>query len=156
MVKYDDNIYVEQLPTLEFFQGDTVTIPFKFVNSLQEPIDLRFREVYWRLCPFGRHNSPILILDNITPTSTGETNIVVNQSDPSVCYVNLETDMTKYITPMKYTQQPIVSITKPGPIYEEYIRAQGNIIFKPRIKKFDEVGVFPTYRAPYLNTNAYK
>lgn len=145
MVKYDDNIYVEQLPDLEFFQGDTVTIPFRFVNGLNEPIDLRFTTVYWRLCPYGRYNSPVLILDSVTPGATGEKNIVINETDPSICYVNLETDMTKQMVNIKYTHQPIISLTKPGPIYEEYIRAEGNIIFKPRIKTFDEIIINPAY-----------
>lgn len=48
------NYYIQKLPDLEFFAGDTITIPFIFYDSQMNPIDLHRVDVYWYLCPYGQ------------------------------------------------------------------------------------------------------
>lgn len=129
------NEYVTHLDDLEFFQGDTVTIPFEFYDGENNPIDLTMVKVYWYLCPYGRFNSPAVVLDSFTLNSEGLTDIIINQKNKNVCYVNLNQEITKNLNYIKYTQQPVVVLTR-GSIIEKYIRAEGNIIFKPAIKNF--------------------
>lgn len=44
--------YVNTIDDMEFFQGDTVTIPFKFLDSDGDVIDLTGGDIMkWYLCP---------------------------------------------------------------------------------------------------------
>ena len=130
-----DNIYVSQIVDLTFFQGDTITIPFLFVDGDNEPIDLRNVDVYWYLCPYGRYKTPALILDSKTKDEFGNTKIVINASQPNLCYVNLSYVDTKKLNYVKYTHQPVL-VLKNSRGTRRYIRAEGNIIFKPYIEDF--------------------
>lgn len=125
--------YVQQIPDMTFFQGDTITIPFEFYDGQNTPIDLRRVTVYWYLCPYGKHKSPVLILDSVTKDLKGETKIVINERIPNLCYVNLNVEDTKKMRYVKYTQQPIIVLTNSRGT-RRYIRAEGNIIFKPMIE----------------------
>lgn len=128
-----DSEYVMQIPDMTFFQGDTIVIPFEFYDGLNNPIDLRRVTVYWYCCPYGKTKSPELILDSVTKDVKGETKIVINERVPNLCYVNLTVEETKKMTSVKYTQQPVIVLTNSRGT-RRYIRAEGNIIFKPMIE----------------------
>ena len=85
------------------------------------------------MCPYGKPKSPVLVLDSVTKDAKGETKIVINEGTPNVCYVNLSVEDTKSMTYVKYTQQPVVVLTNSRGT-RRYIRAEGNIIFKPMIE----------------------
>ena len=126
------NDYVLKIPDMTFFQGDTITIPFEFYDGVGRPIDLTSLDVYWYLCPYGKPKSPVLILDNKTPNENGEIKIVINERIKNLCYVNLSVDDTKNMNYVKYTHQPVIVVnTKTG--LKRFIRAEGNITFKPMI-----------------------
>lgn len=126
-------IYVSKIVDLEFFQGDTVTIPFEFFDGNNDPIDLRRVDVYWYLCPYGRYNVPSLILSDKVKDSQGVSEIVINEAQPNLCYVHLSYEQTQKLNFIKYTHQPVI-ILKNSNGTRRYIRAEGNIIFKPYIK----------------------
>lgn len=127
--------YVTKLPDLEFFQGDTVTIPFEFYDGENNPIDLTEVSVYWYCCPYGRYSSPAIILNSVDINKYGYKDIIINERQKNICYVNLNQEITKDMRYVKYTHQPVVVLNK-GTVVEKYIRAEGNIIFKPMIKSF--------------------
>lgn len=127
------NDYVLKIPDMTFFQGDTITIPFEFYDGQGQPIDLTTVSVYWYLCPYGKPKSPTLVLDSRTQDEKGETKIVINEGEKNVCYVNLSVEDTKNMTYVKYTQQPVIVLTNSRGT-RRYIRAEGNIIFKPMIE----------------------
>lgn len=128
-----NNEYVMQIPDMTFFQGDTIIIPFEFYDGQNSPIDLTRTTVYWYCCPYGKPKSPVLMLDSKTKNEKGETKIVINERTPNVCYVNLSVEDTKNMTYVKYTQQPVIVLTNSRGT-RRYIRAEGNIIFKPMIE----------------------
>lgn len=127
------NEYVIQIPDMTFFQGDTTTIPFEFYDGLNNPIDLTRVDVYWYLCPYGKPKSPVLVLDNKTKDAQGNTKITIGGTNRNICYVNLSVEDTKNLTYVKYTQQPVIVLTVSRGTFR-YIRAEGNIIFKPMIE----------------------
>lgn len=131
------NEYVMQIPDMVFFQGDTISIPFAFYDGQNDPIDLRLTEVYWYCAPYGKPKSPTLILNSVDIQENGEPKIVINEGTPNVCYVNLNVEDTKQMTYIKYTQQPVV-VLKNNRGTRKYIRAEGNILFKPMISDFVE------------------
>lgn len=125
--------YVLKIPDMTFFQGDTIVIPFEFYDGQNQPIDLTTVTVYWYLCPYGKPKSPVLALDSKTKNEKGETKIVINEGEKNLCYVNLSVEDTKNMTYVKYTQQPVIVLTNSRGT-RRYIRAEGNIIFKPMIE----------------------
>lgn len=136
MASYSNkNIYVSEIADLTFFQGDTVTIPFIFYDGDNEPIDLHRVDVYWYLCPYGRYKTPALILSDKQLDAMGIPKIVINDAQPNLCYVNLSFEDTKKLNYVKYTHQPVI-VLKNSRGTRRYIRAEGNIIFKPYIEDF--------------------
>lgn len=129
------HIYVSQIEDLVFFQGDTITIPFIFFDGDNNPIDLRKVDVYWYCCPYGRYKTPTLILSDKQVDSLGTHKIIINESQPNLCYVNLSYEDTKKMNYVKYTHQPVI-VLKNSRGTRRYIRAEGNIIFKPYIEDF--------------------
>lgn len=127
------NDYALKIPDMTFFQGDTIVIPFEFYDGQNQPIDLTTVTVYWYLCPYGKPKSPALVLDSKTKNEKGETKIVINEGQKNLCYVNLSVEDTKNMTYVKYTQQPVIVLTNSRGT-RRYIRAEGNIIFKPMIE----------------------
>lgn len=127
------NDCVLKIPDMTFFQGDTIVIPFEFYDGQNQPIDLTTVTVYWYLCPYGKPKSPVLVLDSKTKNEKGETKIVINEGEKNLCYVNLSVEDTKNMTYVKYTQQPVIVLTNSRGT-RRYIRAEGNIIFKPMIE----------------------
>lgn len=130
----EENAYVKQIDDLTFFQGDTVTIPFEFYDGENNPIDLSFVDIYWYLCPFGQYRTPVLILSSKDLDSSGVPKITIDETQPNLCFVNLSQDDTGNLDYIKYTHQPIL-IFKNSRGTRRYIRAEGNIIFKPQIKE---------------------
>lgn len=130
----EENAYVKQIDDLTFFQGDTVTIPFEFYDGENNPIDLSFVDIYWYLCPFGQYRTPVLILSSKDLDSSGVPKITIDETQPNLCFVNLSQDDTGNLDYIKYTHQPIL-IFKNSRGTRRYIRAEGNIIFKPQIRE---------------------
>ena len=125
------SIYVTQLEDLEFFQGDTVTIPFVFVDQDGDTIPLKESDsVRWYLCPFGQYRQPVIILD-----SKSDDDAITVDDETNIVYVHLSEGVTKNLTYGKYTQQPVLVYNTAGKLHK-YIRAEGNIIFKQNIHDF--------------------
>lgn len=136
----DSNVYVTQIPDLVFFQGDTVTIPFVFVDGDDEPIDLRKVDVFWYCCPYGRYQTPALTLSDKMEDEDGNKKIVIPESRPNVCYVNLTHEDTKNLNFIKYSHQPVLVLQNSYGT-RKYVRAEGNIIFKPQIQSSIEINL---------------
>lgn len=129
------NEFVTKLSNLEFFQGDTIVIPFEFYDGKNNPIDLRYVKIEWKLCPFGQYETPVLILSNENTAPNGEKEIVVREVEPyNICYVNIPSEYTENLTDIKYTQQPSLVLERDG-YTEYYIRAEGDILLKPMIRR---------------------
>lgn len=126
--------YVSQIDDLTFFQGDTVTIPFEFYDGENNPIDLSLVDIYWFLCPYGKYRNPVLILSSKDLDSGGVPKITIDETEPNKCFVNLSQEDTGSLDYIKYTHQPIL-IFKNSRGSRRYIRAEGNIIFKPQIRE---------------------
>ena len=125
----------ESLSEESFYSEKNAKI-FASLSSLMDkkiPIDLTTVTVYWYLCPYGKPKSPVLVLDSKTKNEKGETKIVINEGEKNLCYVNLSVEDTKNMTYVKYTQQPVIVLTNSRGT-RRYIRAEGNIIFKPMIE----------------------
>lgn len=129
-----NNEYVQQIDDLTFFQGDTVTIPFEFYDGENNPIDLNLVDIYWNLCPYGEYRNPVLILSSKDLDPSGVPKITIDELQPNKCFVNLSQDDTSSLDYIKYTHQPIL-ILKNSRGTRRYIRAEGNIIFRPQIKE---------------------
>lgn len=130
------NYYIQKLPDLEFFAGNTITIPFVFYDSLMNPIDLHRVDVYWYLCPYGRYKTPSLILSDKQVDALNNPKILISDVEPNLCYVNLSYEDTKKLAYIKYTQQPVL-ILKNSRGIRRYIRAEGNLLFLPYIEDFN-------------------
>ena len=127
------NVYVTKIDNLEFFQGDTVTIPFEFVDGDGNPIDLRYVDVYWYLCPYGQYRSPALVMNDKTMDNVGNPQIEIDDIQHNICYVHLSYLDTRKLDYIKYSHQPVL-ILKNSLGTRRYIRAEGDIIFKPYIR----------------------
>lgn len=127
------NVYVTKIDNLEFFQGDTVTIPFEFVDGDGNPIDLRYVDVYWYLCPYGQYRSPALVMSDKTMDNVGNPQIEIDDIQHNICYVHLSYLDTRKLDYIKYSHQPVL-ILKNSLGTRRYIRAEGDIIFKPYIR----------------------
>lgn len=117
----EQNVYVNQLPDLSFYQGDTITIPFQFDYDDGAPIDLRKAKMVWYLCPYRQYRNVIL-----------EKNGIVSASNYNICYINLSKSDTKDLDFIKYTHQPVLEVIDNG-VMKPYRRAEGSIIFNPMI-----------------------
>lgn len=119
------NGYVYQIPDMEFFAGDTISIPFGFYydDAYRDPINITACDVEWRLCPYGQYEYPAL-------TKTA----VVSRDKFWYCLVNLSYEDTKDLDYIKYSHQIAVIYTDLKGNQREFLRAEGDIIFRPRIK----------------------
>ena len=80
--------YSQQIDDITFFQGDTITIPFQFIDFDGDVVTLRKTPksqtyVKWLLCPFGQYQNPLIELKSDSVNSPSgdvyiddETNIV--------------------------------------------------------------------------------
>lgn len=116
---------VQQISDIQIFQGDTNTLSYEFYYDNNEPINLRESgiNVRWVLCYYGEYDYPIL-------TKT----MLISSAEPyNVASVQLTVSDIKNLDNVKCTYQPIVTYTSGG-VTREYRRAEGNILFKPRIQ----------------------
>lgn len=121
--------YVNTIDDMEFFQGDTVTIPFKFLDSDGDVIDLTGGDIMkWYLCPFGQFQAPVLELSSENPDDIWVDPVT------SIAYVKLDDEKTGSLTYGKYVQQPVL-FHNVGNSMKRYLRAQGNILFKYKIRE---------------------
>lgn len=130
--------YVTKMPDLTFFAGDTITIPFEFVDTEFNPIDLSNIEIVWYLCPYGRYTMPELIIKDSDIDNRGNRKIIVSGTGRNIANVNLSFEDTRILDQVKYSHQPVL-IHENARGRREYLRAEGNIIFRPRIRDFGEI-----------------
>lgn len=133
-----ENFYVQKIEDLTFFQGDTVTIPFAWYDGYNNPIDLSNVDIYWYLCPYGKYNMPVITLSESDLDSSGVPKITIDETEPNLCFIHLTEEDTGQLDYIKYTQQPVL-VFKNSRGTRKYLRAEGNIIFKPEIKEDDEI-----------------
>ena len=117
-----DNAYVNNLPTLEVFQGDTFTIAFEFEYPDGTPIDLRNNiDVILRISPFRDYNNPIIVKNGLVSTTQS-----------NLCYMVFRSSDTRDITAIKCDYQPRLVVSNSGEL-DSYIRGEGSIFFNPEI-----------------------
>jgi hypothetical protein len=119
-----DDSYIQKIDLIKMFHGDTLTIPVEFWYSPAEPIDLTEDgiEVLWSLCPYGQYDYPAIVKP-----------MVVSDALHYLATVYLTyADMSSLDDAIKYNQQPIIRYVKDG-LTREYRRAEGDVLFWPRI-----------------------
>ena len=129
--------YSQRIDDIEFFQGDTIIIPFQFVDYDEEPIILRGSPnsktyVKWFLCPYGQYQNPLIELKS-DPANSSAGDIIIDE-DTNIVYVRLNDSITNNLIYGKYVQQ-IVLYYDPldGSPMKEFRRAQGFVNFKFKI-----------------------
>ena len=128
--------YSQQIDDMEFFQGDTIIIPFQFIDYDGDPIILNLSPknktyVKWLLCPYGQYGNPLLELKS-DPTNSSAGDIVVDD-DTNIAYVKLTDSLTKSLIYGKYVQQIVLYYDNGSGTLREFRRAQGFVTFKRKI-----------------------
>ena len=129
--------YSQRIDDIEFFQGDTITIPFQFVDYDGEPITLRPSPksrtyVKWSLCPYGQYQNPLVELKS-DPANSSAGDIVIDE-DTNVAYIRLDDSITSNLVFGKYVQQIALYYDfMDGSPLKEFRRAQGFVVFKFKI-----------------------
>lgn len=133
--------FSQQIDDIEFFQGDTITIPFQFIDFNGDVITLRKTNnsqtyVKWQLCPYGQYQSPLIELkSDVNDPQNGNVSI---DADTNIVYVNLDSAMTANLTFGKYVQQIVLYYDfEDGNSQKEFRRAQGFLIFKQKIDDYN-------------------
>lgn len=132
--------YSQQIDDIEFFQGDTITIPFQFIDFDGDVVTLRKTSksqtyVRWVLCPYGQYQNPLLDLKSTTANSPSDD--VYIDDDTNIVYVHLDDSKTQSLIYGKYVQQIILYYDfENGNPQKEFRRAQGYVIFKQKIQSF--------------------
>lgn len=133
--------FSQQIDDIEFFQGDTITIPFQFVDFNGDVITLRKTNnsqtyVKWQLCPYGQYQAPLIELkSDVNDPQNGNVSI---DTDTNIVYVNLDSVMTANLTFGKYVQQIVLYYDfEDGNSQKEFRRAQGFLIFKQKIDDYN-------------------
>lgn len=133
-------VFVQQIDDIEFFQGDTVTIPIQFIDYNEHEIllvksDTDTTTVEWRLCPYGQPQNPLLQLESTQDNA--KTDDVYIDPDTNVVYVNLSDENTKSLIYGKYMQQIILHYDfGDGSPRKDFLRAQGFVLFKEKIQDY--------------------
>ena len=133
-------MYSQQINDIEFFQGDTITIPFQFIDYNEHEIPLvksssDKTSVEWRLCPYGQPQSPLIQLESTQ--NNAKTDDVYIDPDTNVVYVNLDDQKTKTLIYGKYMQQIILHYDfGDGSARKDFLRAQGFVLFKEKIQDY--------------------
>lgn len=133
-------VFVQQIDDIEFFQGDTVTIPIQFIDYNEHEIPLvksntDATTVEWRLCPYGQPQNPLLQLESTQDNA--KTDDVYIDPDTNVVYVNLSDENTKSLIYGKYMQQIILHYDfGDGSPRKDFLRAQGFVLFKEKIQDY--------------------
>lgn len=134
------NSFVQQIDDVQFFQGDTVTIPFQFIDYNEHEIPLVKSDtdkttVEWRLCPYGQPQNPLIQLESTQDNI--KTDDVYIDPDTNVIYVNLDDQKTKSLIYGKYMQQVILHYDfGDGSPRKDFLRAQGFVVFKEKIQDY--------------------
>lgn len=129
--------YSQRIDDIEFFQGDTITIPFQFVDYDGKPILLRPSPksrtyVKWSLCPYGQYQNPLVELKS-DPANSSAGDIVIDE-DTNVAYIRLDDSITSNLVFGKYVQQIALYYDfMDGSPLKEFRRAQGFVVFKFKI-----------------------
>lgn len=132
--------FSQQIDDIEFFQGDTITIPFQFVDFNGDVITLRKTKdsktyVRWQLCPYGQYQAPLIdIKSDVNNPRSG--NVVID-TDTNIVYVNLDSTITKGLIFGKYVQQIVLYYDFGDMAQKEFRRAQGFLNFKPKIDDYN-------------------
>lgn len=118
--------YLTIIPKMEFIQGDTVIIPFSFVDKNEGTIIPS--SVTWRLGDYS--DSTANVLEVISTSSTSMGSIASIDGDSGKVYVTLSSIETENIPEGKYTQQLAI-------IYSniQYIRCYGEVTVRKRVKQ---------------------
>lgn len=120
--------YVSKIADIEFFQGDTIVLPFKFLDSDGNVIPVRQSDYFcWYLCPYGQYDMPVLVLDSRTDTEN-----IWRDTSLNIYYVKITINQTRYLDYGKYTHQPVL-FANSGEAVERFQRAEGTIILKRKI-----------------------
>lgn len=133
-------MYFQQIDDITFFQGDTVIIPFQFIDANEHEIPLvksipNKTSVEWRLCPYGQAQNPIIQLESTA--NNAKTDDVYIDPDTNVAYINLDDDKTKNLIYGKYMQQIILHYDfGDGSPRRDFLRAQGFVLFKEKIQDY--------------------
>lgn len=131
------NMFYQQIDDIEFFQGDTITIPFQFIDYNNDVIQLRKTDrsqtyVKWLLCPYGQFQNPVIELKS-SVTGTDNDDVVIDDIT-NIVYVKLDSAKTRNLIYGKYVQQIILYYDfEDGKTQKEFRRAQGFVIFKQKI-----------------------
>lgn len=129
--------YSQRIDDIEFFQGDTIIIPFQFVDYDEEPIVLRPSPesktyVKWSLCPYGQYQNPLVELKS-DPANSSAGDIVIDE-DTNIAYIRLDDSITSNLVFGKYVQQVVLYYDfMDGSPLKEFRRAQGFVVFKFKI-----------------------
>lgn len=132
--------YSQQIDDIEFFQGDTITIPFQFIDFDGDVITLRKTPksqtyVKWVLCPYGQYQNPLIELKSTTNNLPSDDIYIDDETD--IVYVHLDDSKTQSFIYGKYTQQIILYYDfEDGNLQKEFRRAEGFVIFKQKIQDF--------------------
>jgi len=133
--------FSQQIDDIEFFQGDTISIPFQFIDFDGDVITLRKTNksktyVKWQLCPYGQYQNPLIELkSDINNPKNGD---VFIDTDTNIVYVNLTSSMTQGLIFGKYVQQITLYYDfEDGLSQKEFRRAQGFVIFKQKIDDYN-------------------
>lgn len=133
--------YSQQIDDITFFQGDTITIPFQFVDFNDDVVILRKSTksqtyVKWLLCPFGQYQNPLVELKS--DLTNLPSNDVYIDDDTNIVYVHIDDSKTRGLIHGKYVQQIILYYDfENGNPPKEFRRAQGFVIFNEKIRDYE-------------------
>jgi hypothetical protein len=133
--------YSQQIDDITFFQGDTITIPFQFIDFDGDVVTLRKTPksqtyVKWLLCPFGQYQNPLIELKSDSVNSpSGDVYI---DDETNIVYVHIDDSKTQKLIHGKYVQQIILYYDfENGNPQKEFRRAQGFVIFNEKIRDYE-------------------
>ena len=118
--------YLTIIPKMEVIQGDTVVIPFSFVDKNDGTIIPS--SATWRLGDYI--DSTANVLEILSTNATSKGSIASIDGDSGKVYVTLSSTETESIPEGKYTQQLAI-------IYSniQYIRCYGEVTVRKRVKQ---------------------
>ena len=133
--------YSQQIDDITFFQGDTITIPFQFIDFDGDVVTLRKTPksqtyVKWHLYPFDQYQNPLIKLKSDSVNSpSGDVYI---DDETNIVYVHIDDSKTQKLIHGKYVQQIILYYDfENGNPQKEFRRAQGFVIFNEKIRDYE-------------------
>ena len=118
--------YLTIIPRMEFIQGDTVMIPFSFVDKNEGTIIPS--SVTWRLGDYSDYTANVL--EVLSTKATSKNSIATIDGDSGKVYVSLSSLETENIPEGKYIQQVAI-------VYSniQYVRCYGEVVVRKRVKQ---------------------